>query len=211
MPIAVFLKSILLGLLVSVPVGPVGVLCIQRTMNKGRTAGFITGLGAASADALYAIIAGFGLTFIMNFLDEQHFYLQLIGASIIMVIAVKIFYTNPAVQVRNHRRKKNSPIEDFITVFFLTFSNPAVVFIFVASFAGFNLVTDESMYYHVLMVIAGVFGGAMLWWYTLSSVVNRFRKNIRLKNLWWMNKIMGVIVFLFGLAAIVDLVIKSFR
>ena len=203
------IKGILMGLLVSAPLGPVGVLCIQRTINRGIKSGFVSGIGAASADTVYAIIAVLGLGFVIDFIKEEKYWIQLIGALLIILFAVKIFYTNPAVEVRNRRNKKNKPLEEFFSVFFVTLSNPAVFFAFIAFFAWFNVVSEENAgYFSALILIGGIFIGALSWWYVLSAIISKYRSRIRLKNIWWLNKIMGIIVFVCGIVALVELFIS---
>lgn len=205
MPIILIIKGILIGMMVSIPIGPVGVICIQRTINRGLKSGFISGLGAASADTLYAIIASFGLGFVVDFIQKQIHWIQFFGAIVLILIAIKIFYTNPAVELRNNRNKKVKPMEEFISVFFITFSNPTVFFIFIALLASFKVFSGKLNYLSTLMVIAGIFTGAMLWWYLLSNLVNKFRSKIRLKNIWWLNKIMAIVVFLCGVIVLIEL------
>ena len=199
------IKGMLMGLLVSAPLGPVGVLCIQRTINRGVKSGFISGIGAASADTFYAIIAVLGLGFVIDFIKTEKYWIQLIGALLIMLFAVKIFYTNPAVEIRNKRNKKSKPLEEFLSVFFVTLSNPAVFFAFIAFFAWFNVVSEEASLLSAFILIGGIFTGAIIWWYTLSAVINKYRRKIRLKNIWWLNKIMGIIVFICGVITIIEL------
>jgi len=209
MSIWLFIKGILMGLLVSAPLGPVGVVCIQRTINRGVKSGFISGLGAAAADTVYAIIAVLGLGFVITFIKEEKYWIQLVGALIIILFAIKIFYTNPAVEIRNNRNKKNKPLEEFISVFFVTLSNPGVFFAFIAFFAWFNVVGEENAgYFSALVLIGGIFTGALSWWYILSAVINKYRKRIRLKNIWWLNKIMGIIVFICGVIALIELFVR---
>lgn len=196
-----------MGLLVSIPPGPVGAMCIKRTINRGIRSGVITGIGAASADTLYAIIAGLGVGYVINFIEQERYWIQLVGASIILIIAIKLFYTNPAVEFRNNRTKKTSLFEEFVSVFFITLSNPLVIFIFIALFAGFNLLDGPNRYLSALFLIGGVFSGAMLWWFALSVLVDRFRNRIRLKNIWWLNRILGIIVFGCGVVALLKLYI----
>jgi len=203
------IKGILMGLLVSAPLGPVGVICIQRTINRGVKSGFISGVAAASADTVYAIIAILGLGFVINFIKEEKYWIQLVGAFLIILFAVKIFYTNPAVEIRNKRNKKRKPLEEFISIFFVTLSNPGVFFAFLAFFAWFNVVGDENAgYVSSLILVGGIFTGALSWWYALSAVINKYRQKIRLKNIWWLNKIMGIIVFICGIVALVELFLK---
>lgn len=204
-----FVKGIIMGLLVSAPLGPVGVVCIQRTLNRGVKSGFISGIGAAAADTMYAIIAVLGLGFVITFIKEEKYWIQLIGAIIIILFAAKIFFTNPAVEVRNRRNKKRKPLEEFISIFFVTLSNPGVFFAFIAFFAWFNIVSEENTnYFSALILVTGIFTGALSWWYILSAMISKYRKRIRLKNIWWLNKIMGIIVFICGAFALVELFLK---
>jgi threonine/homoserine/homoserine lactone efflux protein len=205
MSFGLFFYGILMGLLVSAPLGPVGVMCIQRTINRGLKSGLISGFAAASADTVYAIIAGLGLGYIVNWIQQEKYWIQLIGAAIIILMSVKIFYTNPAVELRNQRNKKSKPLEDFLSVFVVTLTNPAVFFVFIAMFAGFGLVDENTNYLSAALLISGIFAGAFAWWYILSNLVNKFRSKIRLKNIWWLNKIMGVIIFVLGVIALLEL------
>lgn len=110
--------GILIGISASVPLGPIGVLCIQRTLNKGRWSGFISGLGAAFSDTIYAIIAGFSLSFIVSFIEEQILWIQIIGAIILIALGLKIFYTNPAIQLRKQRKRNTNLLQDFVSTFY---------------------------------------------------------------------------------------------
>ncbi|HAF30598.1 MAG TPA: lysine transporter LysE [Bacteroidales bacterium] len=204
MELEFLIKGLIVGFLASIPLGPVGILCIQRTINKGRFPGIISGMGSATVDALFAFIAAFGLTYIINFIEEQQFYIQLIGGAVMILLGVKIFNTNPIKQIRRHRQKKNKLVEDYLSVFILTLSNPLAIFLFVAAFASFGLVTSKDSSLKSWMIISGVFLGAMLWWGTLTFFVDLFRKKFRLKQLWWINKIAGVLVIVFGIAAMLS-------
>ncbi|TAJ12692.1 LysE family translocator [Marinilabiliaceae bacterium JC017] len=194
--------GILIGISASVPLGPIGVLCIQRTLNKGRWSGFISGLGAAFSDTIYAIIAGFSLSFIVSFIEEQILWIQIIGAIILIGLGLKIFYTNPAIQLRKQRKRNSNLLQDFVSTFLLTITNPLAIFLFIAFFASFGVVKSEVSLLRQLVLILGVFTGASFWWFVLSSLVNLFRKKINLRRLWWINKIAG--------AAIVSLVVIAF-
>jgi threonine/homoserine/homoserine lactone efflux protein len=207
MPVWLLIKGLIMGLLVSAPLGPVGVMCIQRTLNRGVKSGFISGVGAASADSFYAIIAVLGLGFVIDFIKTEKYWIQLIGALLILLFAVKIFYTNPAVEFRNNRNKKSKPLEEFLSVFFVTLSNPSVFFAFIAFFAWFNVVSEEAGYLSAILLVGGIFTGALSWWYILSAMINKYRRKISLKNIWWLNKIMGVIVFICGVIALIELFI----
>lgn len=208
MDVEFIIKGIIIGFLASVPLGPVGVLCIQRTINKGRLSGVFSGMGAATVDSLYALVAAFGLTFIINFIEAQRFYIEIIGAIVLIFIGAKIFYANPITQIRRHRRKKNNLVEDYFSVFLLTLSNPLALFLFVAAFAGLGIVSPDSVSSKSLFIILGVFIGAMTWWLILTFFINLFRKKFRLKQLWWINKIAGLAILIFGAVAMLYVFFK---
>ena len=191
MGIELFWKGIIIGLMVSIPLGPIGVLCVQRTINKGRRSGFISGLGAAAADTIFALVAGLGITFIIRFIKEQHFYFQLIGGIIIILLGIQIFYSNPVKQIRLQRMNKLRLSQDFISVFFLTISNPMAIFFFIAMFAGINLAAGPLSIVRLIMMVGGVFAGASVWWFVLSWFVNYWRDRFRLRRIWWMNSLDG--------------------
>ncbi len=191
-------KGIIVGLSASIPLGPIGVLCIQRTLNKGRVSGFISGLGAAAADGLFAIIAGFGISIIIDSVVEYQLYLKLIGGIILFVLGVRLLYANPAVDLRRQlKKKKKGLFGDFLSIFILTVSNPIGIFVFVAVFAGFNLVGKESSI-SVIILVLGVITGAALWWFSLSGLVSIFRNRFRLRKLLLVNRVAGVLVIAFG-------------
>ena len=191
-------KGVIVGLLVSAPLGPIGVLCIQRTLNRGRISGFISGIGAAVADTLFAIIAALGLTIVIKFIEQQHNYFQIAGGLFVVYIGIKIFNTNPIKQLRLQRMGRTSLSQDFLSVLLLTLSNPLAILLFIAIMAGINIAEDKLSVLQMLILMMGIFGGAVLWWFFLSTIANRFRKRIRLRSIWWMNKITGSAVFLFG-------------
>ncbi|MBE9512215.1 MAG: LysE family translocator [Bacteroidetes bacterium] len=199
------IKGIIVGLVVSIPLGPMGVLCVQRTLNKGKSSGFSSGLGIATADAIFALIAGLGISFIIHFLSEQQLIIKIIGGLVIAFIGLKIFIANPVKQLKKHRRAGKNLFEDFISILFMALSNPFTIFLYIAIFAGLNLHDASSGYFSALLVVAGVFMGASFSWFTISTVVNHFRANIRLRRLMWINRIAGITIILFGVFAICSL------
>jgi threonine/homoserine/homoserine lactone efflux protein len=198
------IKGLVLGFVSSIPLGPIGVICIQRTLGKGRWSGFVSGLGAATVDTFMAIIAGLGLSFVIKFITENKIYFQVIGGFLVVIIGMQIFFKSPVKQVRERRLKKNNMWTDYFSVLGLTLSNPLAIFIFIAVFAGLNLVNGSQNFFFHLTIFVGIFCGAALWWFLLSSLVSTYRSKFRLKNLWWLNKITGLIIFLFGIAALIS-------
>ncbi len=203
------LDGIIIGFSASVPLGPIGVLCIQRTLNKGRLAGFFSGLGAAFSDTIYAIIAGFSLSFIVSFIEQQLLYIQIFGAGILIFLGIKIFYSNPAKQLRKQKKGKGNLFQDFVSTFLITISNPLAIFLFLAFFASFGVVKKGGGYLDHLLLISGVMMGASLWWFILTSIVNLFRSKINLRRLWWLNKIAGATIVVLVVIAFVFFLIDN--
>ena len=201
---ALYWKGFFVGLMVTIPLGPIGVLIVQRTLNKGRVSGFVSGLGAAFADSIFAIIAGFGISYIISFIKSQQFYFQIFGGLVILLLGIHIFYTNPVRQLRLQRLKKNKLHHDFFSVFLLTITNPIAILFFLAMFAGIHVTGSEINVLGMASLVLGVLSGAAGWWFLLSFIVSLFRERFRLKNIWWMNKVAGVIVFFIGLLAILS-------
>ncbi len=194
MNLSYIVDGLVVGFSASVPLGPIGVLCIQRTLNKGRLSGFISGLGAAMSDTIYAIIAGFSLSFIVGFIETQLLWIQIIGAVILISMGLKIYNTNPAEQLRRQKRNTKTLIQDFFSTFFITIANPLAIFLFLAFFAGLGVVAKEQTMFDQLALILGVFLGAATWWLILTSLISLFRSKINLRRLYWINKIAGGVI-----------------
>ncbi len=194
---SLILAGIAAGLLVSVPLGPVGVLIIRKTLNKGRYSGYFGGVGATVADTFFSIIAGFGVSIIINFIDAFQSEIRIGGGLILIILAYKIFTSSVVDQIK--QKGKNSTLwADFMHTYFLTLSNPLTIIVIGAIFAAGGP-GKEAGQSEILMLIAGVFMGASSWWLILVTLVNLFRKRIRLKTLWYLNKITGTLISIFGL------------
>lgn len=193
-------KGIVIGLSASIPLGPIGVICIQRTLNKGRLSGVISGLGAAFADGFFAVIAGFGITAVIDYLVAYQLYFRIIGAIIVIFMGIKLIQTNPGLQLRKQLQKKRKGLfGDFISIFALTISNPITLFVFLAVFAGLNIFNTESNISSVLTLLFGTLLGATSWWFTLSSVVSIFRNKFKLRRMLLINRVAGVLIIVFGI------------
>jgi threonine/homoserine/homoserine lactone efflux protein len=198
------LKGIIVGISVSAPLGPLGILCIQRTINKGFLSGFFSGLGAAVADILYASVAGFGISIIADFLKDHEYSIRAIGGLFVVVVGIMIFRSNPVKQIRQQKNQKKGYLGDFISGFFITITNPITIIVFGAVFAALGL-NESSTLKLIFFTLIGIFSGALLWWLSLTTGVNIFRKKIRLRNLYWINKITGIIVTIFGIVVFVSI------
>ncbi len=194
----VVVKGILIGVIASAPMGPVGVLCVQRTLNKGRVYGLVTGFGAAISDIIYALMTGYGLSFIYDFIHNRTalFWLQLIGAVLMFVFGVHTFRTNPTQNAHKVSRNKSSLVQNGVTGFFLAFSNPLLVLLFLALFTPLNFMLPEQPLYNQFIGYAAIFGGAMLWWVFITYVVSKLRERFDVRGVWIINKIIGTIVMI---------------
>jgi len=202
MSIYLFIQGIGIGILVSAPLGPIGVLVIQKTLNKGKLSGFITGMGAATADTFYAIIAGFGVAIITKFINVYQQEIRIIGGVILIGFAYYTFNSNVSKQVKASSKGNKNFLTDYLSTFFLTISNPIPFVVFGISFASIGMA--EKNMFDVLIIVLGVVSGAVLWWISLVSFVNIFRRKFKLKQLWWINKITGVVVALFAIFVLVS-------
>ncbi|MFI3314658.1 MAG: LysE family transporter [Rikenellaceae bacterium] len=202
------IKGLVIGFLASIPLGPVGVLCLQRTVSKRFMSGFVSGLGAASADVIFAVIAMFFLSLIAVVIEQQMSLLALIGGSVVMVIGIFIFNkkTTPKT-LRKNRAQYPNYFKDYITTFFLTLTNPAFIFVFVGLFSSFDIGNEDLCLYNGVLTIIGVAFGASLWWFTLTSTVNIFKNRFRPRHLVSINRIAGILIFALGLFAIITAIL----
>ncbi len=201
----IVLKGMIIGIVASAPMGPVGVLCIQRTLNKGRAYGFVTGTGAALSDILYALLTGYGLSFIYDIISNQStlFWLQIVGASIMFIFGLHTFRTNPMKNTRNVSRNKSSLLQNGITGFFITLSNPTIILLFLGLFTPLNFMLPEQPFFMQCIGYLSIFGGAMLWWFFITYVVSKLRVRFDVRGIRVINRIIGVAVMLGALIGIV--------
>jgi len=198
-----FLRGMIIGFSIAAPVGPIGILCIRRTLAEGPTSGLISGLGAATADAIYGFIAGFGLTFISNLLISQQIWFRLLGGGFLCYLGLKTFFTSPLKQ--SSSLKGRGLISAYISTFFLTLTNPITILSFMAIFAGLGVGSMSKGYIPAGLLVAGVFIGSALWWLFLSKGVGLLGKKFNLAGLRWTNRISGIIITTFGVLALLSL------
>ena len=203
-----FFRGIIIGFLASIPVGPVAVLCIQRTISKNQRAGFFSGLGAATADTIFATVAFFSLALVMSFIEKNMLWIKILGGLAIAGVGANIFFKNPAVQIRRNRAGRSSLWQDYISVFLVTLANPAFILVFVALFATFGLSVENIGQINSAAMLVGVFAGASAWWFLITFTVNLFRKRFRPRHMLWMNRISGAIIMALGVGAILSAVIN---
>jgi threonine/homoserine/homoserine lactone efflux protein len=205
MPLVLFLKGVVVGLSMAVPVGPIGILCIRRTLLEGRLSGFVSALGLATADVVFGCIAGFWLTFISNFLISQQVWLRLVGGLFLCIVGVKVFLSKFVDREAPPRGK--GLLGAYTSMFFLTLTYPMTVLIFLGIFAGLGIGNAKGNYLAIAALVLGVFIGSILWWAILSSVIGAFRDRFRTQNWRWVNKISGILIAGFGLAVLLSLIL----
>jgi threonine/homoserine/homoserine lactone efflux protein len=200
------LRGIIIGFSIAAPVGPIGVLCIRRTLASGRASGFISGLGAATADAIYGCIAGFGLTFISSILIDQQIWLRVIGGVFLCYLGFKVFSSKPG--ENSVSTQENGLSGAYFSTLFLTITNPITILSFGAIFAGLGLAGTGGNYANAGVLVLGVFTGSALWWLIISFGISMFRAKLNSYSLQWINRISGVIIIAFGLLALLSLRLK---
>jgi threonine/homoserine/homoserine lactone efflux protein len=200
MDAAFLLRGIVIGFSIAAPVGPIGVLCIRRTLADGFAYGVAAGLGAASADALYGSIAGFGLSAISNLVIQQQTWLRLIGGLFLCYLGVRAFVAQPASTSNVTGRGGAAGV--YASTCFLTLSNPMTILAFAAIFAGLGVVGSGREIAAAGTLVLGIFVGSALWWLTLSGAVGMLRTRFTARWMRWVNRASGVIIAGFGLAAL---------
>lgn len=195
-------KGILIGVTVSAPLGPVGVLCIQRTLNKGRWYGFVTGIGATFSDLCYALLTGYGMSFVFDYVNKNIFYLQLLGSLMLLAFGIYTFRSNPVQSIRPTSGNKGTYLHNLVTSFFVTLSNPLIIFLFIGLFARFSFVSEGVLVSEAVTGYLSIALGALAWWFGLTYFVNKVRKQFNVRGIWILNRVIGsivTIVSLFGL------------
>jgi threonine/homoserine/homoserine lactone efflux protein len=196
-----FIKGFILGFCIAAPVGPIGILCIGRTLSNGRLSGFISGVGAAFADALYGGIAAFGLTALSDFLLSIQIWLRVCGGIFLFYLGIKTFLTTPS---REKNANSYKLTQDLISTFLLTMTNPMTIFSFLIVFAAMGIGEKRGDYADAGSLVLGVFLGSSLWWLTLSEGITFFRKRIDQKLLKRINQIAGLLISAFGIFALLS-------
>ncbi|MBI5571792.1 MAG: LysE family transporter [Desulfomonile tiedjei] len=199
-----FPKGIIIGLSIAAPVGPVGLLCISRTLARGRVAGLVSGLGAATADGMYGILAGLGVAYVSDYLIGHQVLLRLVGGLLLICLGLRRFFAKP--DLREEANNGSGLVGYYVSTFFLTLTNPLTVLMFAAVFAALGLQGSAGDYTALLALIGGVFSGSALWWLGLTYAVSRFRVILDEKQLRISNIVVGSVIFAFGILALLSLV-----
>jgi len=203
MDISFLIRGFIIGLSIAATVGPICILCINRTMHKGQLYGLVSGLGIATADGVYGAIAGFGLTVITGFLVSQQMWIRLIGGLFLIYLGIKTVISRPTERAAVARG--NGYAGAYVSTFLLTLTNPLTILSFAAIFAGIGVGGASKSYLSATLVVGGVFLGSVSWWCILTSGISLLRKRFTARWLLWINRISGIIILLFGILALLSL------
>ena len=197
---SLLLKGAVIGFSIAAPVGPIGVLCIRRALAEGRLVGLASGLGAATADAFYGSVAGFGLTLVSGFLVRQASWLRIVGGLFLLYLGVRTFLAQPAEDAGLERT--TGVLAAYASTFALTITNPMTILSFAAVFVGLGLGTTDNETWAAVLLVLGVFTGSALWWFLLSWGASLLRERVTPKVLVWVNRVSGLIILIFAGTAI---------
>ena len=197
------IQGVLIGFIVAVPVGPLGLLCINRALAAGALCGFFSGLGVATADALAASIAALGISFVSGFLTDHQIILRLAGGVFLCYLGAQIYRTKPKPAAAPSN--VNGLVNAYATTFILTFSNPVTILSFIAIYAGWHVPSLQGRYFAAALLALGVFIGSALWWVGLFIGMTAFRERFSLDALSWVHRVSGALIVGFGIAVLLSL------
>ena len=204
MDLSFFIKGLIFGFSIAAPVGPIGILCIRRSLADGWAAGLLTGLGAATADACYGCVAGFGLAGISGFLVSQQVWIQLFGGLFLCWLGLRVFLADA--DRGGAAKSSGGAAMGYLSALFLTLTNPMTILSFAAVFAGMGLGSAASGRIAASGLVAGVFAGSMAWWTVLSSVTSLLNGRMNAAAMRWINRLSGAVLVGFGLIVVTGLV-----
>ena len=197
------IKGFIIGVLVSAPMGPVGILCIQRTLNRGRWYGFVSGLGAALSDVLYAMLTGLSIGLVNDFIVTHQKPINIFGCIVLGFFGFFIIRSNPVKDLKNRGESKSSYIRDFITSFLLTLSNALIIFLFLGLFARFTFALPTNSFLNIIYGLGGIASGAIVWWFMITYIVSKMRRWFNLRGIFILNQTVGIIILILSFAGII--------
>ena len=200
-----FIKGIVAGAIIAIPVGPIGILCLRRMLIQGPLMGIASGLGAATADLIYSTTAMAGMTIVSTFLFYHSMFIRIVSSLFLCALGIKIILSKPAPPIKS---RTHDMVEAFISTFFLTLANPLLIFTFIAMFAILNISYEITSYMGVLFISAGVFIGSTLWWLILGGITSLLHPKISPKTLRKVNKISGTTIIIFGIITLLSILFK---
>jgi len=206
------IKGMIIGVVVSAPMGPVGILCVQRTLNKDRWSGFATGLGAALSDIIYALLTGYGMSFIMDMItnNDVAFWIKAIGSILLFLFGLFTFKSNPIDRMKPVSHNKGTLFHNFISGFFVTLSNPLIIFLFIAMYGQMTFILPDDWLLQIVGYLALIIG-AVGWWFLLTWLVNKVRNKFNVRGIWLINRIIGSVVMIVSVMILLHTIRDYFK
>jgi len=202
-----FFKGLLIGIFISLPFGPIGILCLKNIMVEGRRVGFASGLGAATSDIFYSLLVSFGISYILETINKLEGIIKTVIGILLLILGLKIFFTNPK---NKEKDVYNSALNSYVKLFVLGLSNIGTVFLFFSIFTTLNLFEGIN-FKNILLLVIGIFSGSVFWWFILSHVIHIFNRKIDISYLKKINKISGSIIFCFGFLNVLMYIISLLK
>ena len=197
------LKGLLIGICASVPLGPIAILVLQKSLSEGHRAGFMAGLGACLVDTLYAVIAMFALAFAESFIEDHRILIMVGGGIIVILLGCSMAFKDPFRKMKEEHQTPSYSLKDFFQAVIMGISNPGAIFVIFALFAFFGIQLEPHDF-RVAPILLSLSGGSALYWFLFSWAFSRFRKNFKLSTLLWLNSAEGVIVIIIGIALVAE-------
>ena len=201
--LSILFSGFFIGVFISAPMGPIGMLVIQRTLNKGRTSALCTGVGASISDLIYCLLTGMGLSFITDFITSNQNTLQVVGSLVLIVYGIYLFRSNPSRALKPPTNNNNTYWRDFGTGFLFTFSNPLILFFIIGLFARFNFMDTEYQIYHYFFGYLSIAAGALCWWIVITYFVNKVRAHFNVRSMWLINRIIASILLIMAMVGFI--------
>ena len=197
------LKGLLIGICAAVPLGPIAILVLQKSLSEGHRAGFMAGLGACLVDTLYAVIAMFALAFAESFIEDHRILIMVGGGIIVILLGCSMAFKDPFRKMKEEHQTPSYSLKDFFQAVIMGISNPGAIFVIFALFAFFGIQLEPHDF-RVAPILLSLSGGSALYWFLFSWAFSRFRKNFKLSTLLWLNRAAGVIVIIIGIALVAE-------
>ena len=199
----ILLKGLLIGTLVSMPIGPMAILIIQRTASKNFKVGYTSAMGVLLMDSIFVLVAGLSIGYLMHFLTKYESVFQIIGAVVLLILGYSIFNTKPRSIRRKRNEKGESYLQHFASTMLITSSNPAIILAYIAILASFGISFQSNGMHYLLTFVLGFMLGAASWWLLLTSLINFFRNKFSTRILFWFNKISGASIMTMVIIAVI--------
>jgi len=209
--ISIIIGCLSVGIILSAPMGPIGILVVQRTMEKGRKCGLYTGVGAAASDMFYCLLAGLGLSFVTDFITDHQNLFQIGGSIVLIVFAIYLILRKTVSNVKHDEEVKVNYTHDAVTGFALTMSNPLIIFLIFPLFARFGFPSSEYKFYHYIIGYAFIGVGALLWWMAITYLVDKFRSKFSINTMSIINKVMGGIILVLAIYGLITGLLTFFK